>query len=574
MIKKQHQYLEYIDAISSEIKKLDRSNDILNRFKLVELKKAIAGTQLTIPVIGGYSAGKSTLLNSLLNKEYLPVGITPETALASELHYSENEYIEAIKSNNSVDKYAITDIDLIKAKASEYKFLKMFINNKNLQVLKPLILVDMPGFDSPLDLHNKAIVEYLNKGVHYITLTSIEDGTLTRTMARQINEIQEFGRSFSFLLGKTNLKSELEVNEIRKELVEQLDEYCDIEANVILVNDNGGDSLQKILSNISIDDLFEDIFIAEIKSKYTSISDYINTSISAFSNNKTLNESAISDLQASYSDLINERDNMIKKAKERYSQNQVGLIVEAVGRDLTNSSDELVNVVISKGSEALSPHISEIVRHALIVNIKASLNQISDDVIEDISANLSILNKSISDFSMSDDWLKKITNTTKNLLKDAQRGLNDVVTDRSKRVETDNLYKTITTILALTTTVLNPILELVVVFLPNLLSGLLNKLTRNKQAERVNNVLLTQIVPSIKREVRSQLPTIFNEQVKNLITSISKEFEAAIEEKENVIAKSQHEIESKIIDINKTISLYKDVNNSIDKLTTNALFKG
>ncbi|GAA8170803.1 hypothetical protein NP0156_09220 [Helicobacter pylori] len=45
--------------------------------------------------MGNFSTGKSTLLNRFLEKSVLPTGITPETSLATELHYSANERIEA-----------------------------------------------------------------------------------------------------------------------------------------------------------------------------------------------------------------------------------------------------------------------------------------------------------------------------------------------------------------------------------------------------------------------------------------------------------------------------------------------
>ncbi len=44
--------------------------------------------QLVIPIVGNFSAGKSTLLNRFLGSSVLPTGITPETSLATELHYT------------------------------------------------------------------------------------------------------------------------------------------------------------------------------------------------------------------------------------------------------------------------------------------------------------------------------------------------------------------------------------------------------------------------------------------------------------------------------------------------------
>ncbi len=51
------------------------------------LLESIQKQQLVIPIVGNFSAGKSTLLNRFLEKSVLPTAITPETSLATELHY-------------------------------------------------------------------------------------------------------------------------------------------------------------------------------------------------------------------------------------------------------------------------------------------------------------------------------------------------------------------------------------------------------------------------------------------------------------------------------------------------------
>ncbi|GAA7207519.1 hypothetical protein ID0449_06720 [Helicobacter pylori] len=53
-----------------------------------------------MPIVGNFSAGKSTLLNCFLEKSVLPTAITPEISLATELHYSANERIEVFSNND------------------------------------------------------------------------------------------------------------------------------------------------------------------------------------------------------------------------------------------------------------------------------------------------------------------------------------------------------------------------------------------------------------------------------------------------------------------------------------------
>ncbi|WP_163555994.1 dynamin family protein [Helicobacter suis] len=69
------------------------------------LQTEIENQELLIPVIGGFSAGKSSLLNAFLGKDVLGVAITPETAIATELRYSTNERVEAVIGGGGGGKF-------------------------------------------------------------------------------------------------------------------------------------------------------------------------------------------------------------------------------------------------------------------------------------------------------------------------------------------------------------------------------------------------------------------------------------------------------------------------------------
>lgn len=94
MLPVQAKYVEFLQSLKSELQALHTLD--IESFGIDNAIANITSTELLIPVIGGFSAGKSSLLNSFLQEEILSVAVTPETALATELHYSTQEYIEAI----------------------------------------------------------------------------------------------------------------------------------------------------------------------------------------------------------------------------------------------------------------------------------------------------------------------------------------------------------------------------------------------------------------------------------------------------------------------------------------------
>jgi prefoldin subunit 5 len=573
MLKNQQKYIHYLIQIEEELTKVKIDDTIQKNFNLQKRKNAIKNAELLIPIIGAFSAGKSSLINSFLGKNYLPVKLTPETALATELRYSDEEYIEAIQVDNSIQKFKINEIGEITKTSHKFKFLKMYISNQKLKEIEPLILVDMPGFESPLDLHNQAIMEYINRGVHYIVLTSVEDGTITRSMVRQLTDIQEYGRDFSFFLSKTNLRAKSEAEDIAENVREQIDEYFDIDKDVVLIDDNGGESLQKILLSIDPEELFKNLFIDDLKDNYYSITETLNTTISSLGKDKNKNQDVINELQESVQKLQRERDRLVNEANDKYSNSNVNRIVELVGKELSNSVDELVNSGMNGGQESMSHLISEITRHALVSNLKDSMNEISNDIVDNFSSNLASLNSSMSEFTMSDNWLEKITDTTKTMLSSAKNSIDTIVDERKKTNNNDTVYKVITTVLATTTTILAPIIELIIIFLPNLLGGFFEKYQQKKQEEQLKNTIMTQIIPSLKRELRSKLPTIFNQQVQEMIKNISAQFEEIIEEKRATIETTQKEINKNIINIENTIQSYKDVNKNITTLANDTLYK-
>ncbi|HFU75957.1 MAG TPA: hypothetical protein ENK66_06895 [Arcobacter sp.] len=573
MLNIQNRYIDYLSKVKDEVLQTNLSSEVYEKLKLEKTIELIKEIELIVPVIGAFSAGKSSLLNSFLGDKKLLEKITPETALATELRYSKREYIEAVKSDDIIETFAIDELSNIKERASEFKYLKMYLNNDNLQKIEPLVLVDMPGFESPLNLHNQAIMEYINKGVHYIILSSVEDGNITKSMTRQIENILEYKRDFSFFLSKTNLKPKNEIEEIKEHVQEQLEEYFDKEDEIGLVDDNGGESLKKVLFQIDPKKLFENLFLENLKDGFYDIKASLNTNISALNKSTEENQEAILKLQKALRDTQRKRDQLIEEAKNKYSDTNINRIVEAVGRDLSDNIDEIVSAGINGGETALSNVISEITKSSLISNVKGSMTEISNNIIEDFSHGLTEINSTMSDFTLSKNWLDGITNTTKKLFESASSGLDKLIKDREGQADNnDKLYKIITTILSVTTTVVTPIVELIIIFLPELLSVFFASFQERKQREQIQHAIITTVVPSLKRKLRTKLPDIFNTQIDEMIINIAKQFEGAIEEKKVLIENTQKEIDEKSIDIEKAILDYENASANITLLANKTLY--
>ena len=566
MLDIQKKYINYLNQVLEKVENTD-----IYSGNFMALKEKIAKIELIVPVVGGFSAGKSTLINQFLEETVLSTSITPETALATELRYSENSYIEAVKKDDSIDIYEILDSEKLKEKAEKYKYVRFYLNNEKLKNIEPLILVDMPGFDAPIEHHNQAILNYLNKGIYFIILTSVEDGNITKSMTREISNIMEFGKDFSFCLSKTNLKPQNEVTEIKNKIQEQLEDYFDFNKEVILTTNKNGEELGKILKSINIEELFNKIFLNELKYGYMDVESSINTIVSTLKISKEEAENVVIELKNSIKNILNKKTQLIEETEEKYSNSNIDGIINQVGMELNNQKDVLVSLAISN-QDSFSREVNDIVKHTIIREIKNRIKNISEDIVDNFSFELKNSMLDIKDFDFDNKWIEKIGTSTKDLLEKAQNGLNSVLDNRQKNETDDKWYKTITAILGLTTTVLNPIIELIIFFLPEIISFFSGKSKEEKQKELVLQKISSEVIPNIKRKVREAIPELFNNYLKNTIELISNEFEVQLIQKQKEIELTQSEKESNIKDIEQQLINIENIKKDLQNLTTQYLY--
>lgn len=568
MIEIQKQYRDYLKEVVRHLQSIEIDTTIQQ--KLIE---NIKDTELIVPVVGGFSAGKSTLINSWLGEEVLSTNLTPETALATELRYSIDNYIEAVKDDGTFDKYELNQSEEIKNNASKYQYLKLYLNNENLKSIDPLVLVDMPGFDSPLELHNTAIMNYLNRGIYFIVLTSIEDGNLTKSTLCELENMTEFGKDFSFCLSKANLRSDEDVASVKGKIKEQLEDYFEFNKSVIPLYQDGGKELEKIINDIDEEELFEKIFKQDLKYNYLEVESSINTIISTLKTSKEDVAKALTELQNSIKKIISKKERMIQEAQSKYSDNSVEAVVNGISNELMRNQESLVRLALSN-KEAFSQEMNQIVKNSLIYQVKSKLNEVSSDMVNDFSIEIKDLGHSIPSFELGDKWIDTISESTTNFLRNAQNGLNNLVSDRKGKQNdsSGDMYKIITGTLAITTSVVNPILEVVILLLPEIIAFFSAKSKEAKMQQEMHTKFSTEIVPSIKTKIRAELPSLFHSQINAIINTISDKFEEQLQQKEIEIAKTQEEKEKDIENIDTKVFILEDIKQQIKQLATNTLY--
>lgn len=546
-------YLEYLKNIK---KILNDVNIPLDKIELYE--KIINDYELIIPIIGSFSAGKSSLINSFLNENYLLVGITPETSIATELRYTDkNERIEVVKENNILETYSITEIEKVKENPEKNYYVKVYLNNKNLKEIFPIVLVDMPGFDSPLELHNQSILNYISKGSYYIILINIEDGTLTRSMIRQIEGIKNSKKEFSFFLSKSNLRSEAEIEKVKDEIEFQIEDKLDIEKQIIPIYKNGGENLRIILNSIEPEIIFKNLFLPELKENYYEILENLSLKEVSLKSSLEENKKVIENLQDSINKTLEKKEKMLNEIKENHSENKINLIINNVGKSLSNSVEELVNIAINGNQELLCQTISDIVRNSLISETQSVISEIGNEIISDFKQNIIELKYE----DINTNIIDKIGVTIGNQLNSTNTWFKNMDIQALKLNKT--LYRSVSTVLAVATSIIAPLLEIVIIFLPDILSAIYKKSKEKEQRAKIKNELIGNIIPSLKIKLKDELKPLMQEETDRLITEIGNRFEGELKEKIEILNKTQESKLKNIEEVNKSLEKIEDIRKNI-----------
>ena len=163
--------MEHTEAYSRYLSRFENVHELYKKYDLEasqiqEEIDSLDSFQVTTPLIGEFSTGKSSLINAMLGNDYLGINLLPETSVPAEICYGDKEsaVIQEVDKNTGATQakeMSLAEFKDSKLSASDVKKAQIFVNNDFLRTVSTVKLVDMPGFNSGLELHNRAIDEYM-----------------------------------------------------------------------------------------------------------------------------------------------------------------------------------------------------------------------------------------------------------------------------------------------------------------------------------------------------------------------------------------------------------------------------
>ena len=540
-----HQFLH--DAL--DIIKNNNANDDTLSEQFDAADNDIKNFVAKVLIVGGFSAGKSAMLNTFLgNTEILPENISPETAIATEIIYGTDERVIRIKENGDTD---ISNFDYVRSLSSEgYSKYVYVLDRPQLRDLHDLVLVDMPGFDSGIEAHNRALMQYIGDAAAYVFVIDMNKGTIEQSSLEFLAEIQGYSDAVSFVLTKSDKVTPANAENIRSEMTSILENTWGGNPSLMVMSiheECARSKLVHLFNGFSADRLLLQKNGERILFLLQQAVSRLEMQMEALEFNPKDIDLAIMRQENQKKALLNKIKHEENRLRDDMRMNVPNRILSDVEASLRNQIPVLVGSAM-QGNEAFRAAINNILRPVLLQSTERHIEASFDDYMGAI-ANFS--NEPSLDVAEVTDKLKKTIDSVKTIA-EAGRMF-------AKAQKYGKMYKLFSTGLAVTTNIVAPWMELIIIFLPDILSAINSIMGQSREEQlrsHIEQIAIPQICDNLRPEIQNALLQLEEEQIE----TIKSNFQTTLDNEVQALEKLKEEKENRHIDIErKKESLHKGI---------------
>ena len=183
-----------------------------------------------IAVIGQFSSGKSTFLNTLLGQDILPSGLTPVTAKAVRLKFAKMPLLSVKFINGSESLLASSDLAELNKLGEQVSGMTLYSPS---EILKEINFIDTPGLNSLRDADTKETKNTLKKVSGAIWL-SLANNAAKASELESIKEILKVNDLKAICL--INQKDKLSEDELENLLKHARQTYGELFEDIIAIS--------------------------------------------------------------------------------------------------------------------------------------------------------------------------------------------------------------------------------------------------------------------------------------------------------------------------------------------------
>lgn len=236
--------MESLNRIIEIAESLEQKS-IAERLRAIEERTQNPSAQLILPLIGEFSAGKTSLINALTDSKVLEIASRPTTATLYQIIFGspENKAVALTAEGESVE----LQLDSMKnEELLKYPTVNLF--DTSTKVPKDIIFVDTPGLSSPDPKHREVLISILPR-IDAILLTVDANQPITRSLLAFVKEMRLAEKPIYLILNKTDTKSTGELQDLKAGIARDID--LPIDSIVCTSASTGGVSeLQQLLTKI------------------------------------------------------------------------------------------------------------------------------------------------------------------------------------------------------------------------------------------------------------------------------------------------------------------------------------
>lgn len=520
-----------------------------------------------ILVVGSFSAGKSALLNKYIGKSVLEESQAPETAFATELKFSENErFVAEYIDGTKIEKL---DFNVLKSDADKISNLICYVNSENIKLHPDYIMVDTPGFDSGVERHNKALIKYIPQGTAYILVIDSDKGTLSESTLNFFKEVNCYSNDIGIIINKCDKKIPTEVEKVKNHIKNMLLAHTGFDYPIITTSIHDLDILEKLNELVESFDV-NYLYDKNVTSELVYIKELIEDSLVIIQDNESCDLSELDNeinlREKAKTELINSIDSKKAKIKSEIRGNMKNKIISLVRNGLTNQADYLATGALIS-AESLQQRVIEIVRPILITEVEEYSEVAIDAFVNKLEVSLL---KSFDEELDLEQIIKSVYEKIKGIIDSGKfnisnRSILELDSNKKFNSMSAKLYKTISTAIAISTNVLAPIIELLIVFLPDLVN-LFKSIVSDSREEKAKKIILNEIIPQIIAKLHNELDVPLQDVEEAAINGVVLTIQELIDTENNALAilksKKQEKIDSydnKVLNIQKDIELIKGI---------------
>ena len=202
-----------------EIAESLEQKSIAERLRAIEERAQNPSAQLILPLIGEFSAGKTSLINALTDSKVLEIASLPTTATLYQIIFGapENKAVALSAEGEEVE----LQLDALKNdELKKYPTVTLF--DTSTKVPQDIIFVDTPGLSSPDPRHREVLTSILPR-VDAILLTVDANQAVTRSLIDFVKSMRLAEKPIYLILNKIDTKSSSELQDLKRGIARDVD---------------------------------------------------------------------------------------------------------------------------------------------------------------------------------------------------------------------------------------------------------------------------------------------------------------------------------------------------------------